>query len=68
MIAEDTLMERAWAAQKPLAKRYLHLPRQVLVRELSENCFFVCDAEGDPNGKEGYVISRRVLEREYEEL
>lgn len=68
MIAESTLMERTLAEMAHLdRKRMLRRATTVLVHQVGD-LYFVCDETHDPTGREGYVVSREVLQREFEEL
>lgn len=57
-------IEPVVAIDKVDPTRYLRNPKVVYIRELSDDCYLVTDL----NDKNEYVISRLVLDREYEEI
>jgi hypothetical protein len=68
MITETTLLERTLDEMARLERRRMvRKSTTVLVHQVGE-LYFICDALHDPTGKEGYVVSKSVLERDYEEL
>ncbi len=68
MISEGTLLDRTLENMKQLdRKRYIRKSTTVLIHQIGE-LYFVCDEKHDPTGREGYIVSKRVFERDYEEL